>query len=62
MSFKCGLRAVPVARKLSTEEGRQDQSFLFRRRDYTKKKRPEPRKTVLGSSPAEDDFCSSGIN
>jgi hypothetical protein len=51
------VRALSVARKLSTiEERRQDQSCLFGRGDY-RNKRQTP-KTALGSSPHEESFCS----
>jgi hypothetical protein len=52
------VRAVPVARKLSTiEERRQDQSCLFRQGDYTNKGHNHE-KCVLRSIPGEDGFCS----
>jgi hypothetical protein len=46
------VKAVPVARKLSTiEEQRQDQVVSAR---ILQEQRQQPRKTVLGSSPGED--------
>jgi hypothetical protein len=51
------MKIISVARKLSTTEKRsQDRSYLFQRRDYNK---AATRRSVLGSSPNEDGFCSS---
>jgi hypothetical protein len=52
-------KMVPVARKISTiEERRQDQSCLFRRGDHRNKGHNTEK--LLGSSPGEFGFCSSG--
>jgi hypothetical protein len=53
------VRAVPVARKLSTiEESREDESCFEEEIAETKARTP---KTVLRSIPGEDNFCCSEI-
>jgi hypothetical protein len=53
------VRAVPVARKLSTVEERRQDKVLFVSMRRLRKRRPQPRQPVLSSIPGEGGFCSS---
>jgi hypothetical protein len=53
------VRTVPAARKLCKIDERRQRPKLYVSKRRLQKQRPQPRKTVLGSSPDEDIFCSS---